>query len=142
MTKTPVMPLFTDRYLADTRYLNTEQQGAFILLMLAHWRLEGRPLPKDERKLARLAGYRNVRSWRRVNPEVLALFTPVKGGLVLPDLVEERRRVVERIGQSRHAANRRWRPGARRTEPEEAENRTSPPSLFELLSEEADDAVK
>jgi uncharacterized protein YdaU (DUF1376 family) len=68
----PFMQLYVADYLGDTRHLTTEQHGAYLLLLMAMWRADGR-LPNDPRKLARIAGCTGAR-WNKIGPDVLDLF--------------------------------------------------------------------
>lgn len=70
MAEFPALPLFTDAYLADTRHLNTEEHGAYLLLMMEAWRRPECSLPDDDRLLARLAGLPLDR-WQEVRPVVM-----------------------------------------------------------------------
>lgn len=48
------MPLFVADYLADTAHLSAAEHGAYLLLVMNYWQ-RGKPLPADDRKLARIA---------------------------------------------------------------------------------------
>jgi uncharacterized protein YdaU (DUF1376 family) len=50
----PYMPLFVADYLADTAHLSAAEHGAYLLLVMNYWQ-RGKPLPADDRKLARIA---------------------------------------------------------------------------------------
>ncbi len=50
----PYMPLFIAEYLADTAHLSTVEHGAYLLLIMNYWQRQ-KPLPADQRKLARIA---------------------------------------------------------------------------------------
>lgn len=53
MAEFPVMPFWTDAYLADTTHLTTLEHGAYLLLLFAMWRAPENRLPNDDRLLAR-----------------------------------------------------------------------------------------
>lgn len=78
MAAYPAMPLYTDAYLADTRHLNTEEHGAYLLLLMCAWRAKGCALKDDDRSLARITGLSPTR-WRRMRPS-LAAFFDISGG--------------------------------------------------------------
>lgn len=50
----PYMPLFVADYLADTAHLTAAEHGAYFMLVMNYWQ-RGKPLPADDRKLARIA---------------------------------------------------------------------------------------
>lgn len=50
----PYMPLFVADYLADTAHLSAAEHGAYLLLVMNYWQ-RCKPLPADDRKLARIA---------------------------------------------------------------------------------------
>jgi uncharacterized protein YdaU (DUF1376 family) len=50
----PYMPLFVAAYLTDTAHLSAAEHGAYLMLIMNYWQ-RGKPLPADDRKLARIA---------------------------------------------------------------------------------------
>jgi uncharacterized protein YdaU (DUF1376 family) len=69
------MPLYIGDYLSDTQHLNTQQHGAYLLLMMAYWK--SGPLPDDEEQLsaiAKLTGDSWIKAWGVLQP-----FFPVNG---------------------------------------------------------------
>jgi uncharacterized protein YdaU (DUF1376 family) len=48
------MPLFVADYLADTAHLTAAEHGAYLMLVMNYWQ-RGKPLPADDKKLARIA---------------------------------------------------------------------------------------
>lgn len=80
MATAPIMPFYTDAYLADTHHLSTEQHGAYLLLLLYCWRHNGVGLPHDDAKLARIARL-SLRRWLRMR-EALLPFFELRDGLL------------------------------------------------------------
>lgn len=54
MADYPALPLWTDRYFADTRHLSRDEHGAYLLLLMEAWRRPRCSLPDDDVLLARL----------------------------------------------------------------------------------------
>lgn len=79
MSQAPVMPMFVDAMVADTMHLSAEAFGAYHLLLYATWRNNGRPLPDDDRKLARVCRVSTAK-WRRSLRDELAAFFDVEDG--------------------------------------------------------------
>ena len=74
MSQAPMMPVWPDALLGDTLHLSVEQFGAYLLLLFATWRNNGKPLPDDDRKLARICRC-SVARWRRsFRPEIIQFF--------------------------------------------------------------------
>jgi uncharacterized protein YdaU (DUF1376 family) len=67
------MPIYWGDYLRDTRHFNTEQHGAYLLLIAHYW--QNGSLPTDEGQLATIAGL-TVARWRKLSPPVAAKFSP------------------------------------------------------------------
>ena len=79
MSQAPIMPIFTDAYLADTLHLSTEEHGAYLLLLFATWRNNGQPLADDPRKLSRIVRVSERRWVDKIRPS-LAPFFDLSGG--------------------------------------------------------------
>lgn len=71
------MPVYIGDYLRDTSRLNTEQHGAFFLLLLDYW-VNG-PLPDDDLLLANITKLR-PEQWRKHRTTLAKYFT-IKDGL-------------------------------------------------------------
>ena len=67
------MPLYVEKFLADTGGLTPSQGGAYIRLLCAMWRSEDGTLPNNDAKLARSAGV-GSNNWMRVWPAIKSLF--------------------------------------------------------------------
>jgi len=81
VSQAPMMPVYPDALLGDTLHLSTEQFGAYLLLLFATWRNNGKPLPDDDRKLARVCRS-TVAHWRRaLRPTVIEFFQTDDGFL-------------------------------------------------------------
>jgi uncharacterized protein YdaU (DUF1376 family) len=72
MSAAPFMQLYVADYLGDTQHLTTEQHGAYLLILMAMWRHEGK-LPNDATKLARIARV-SARRWHLVSSDVMEFF--------------------------------------------------------------------
>lgn len=103
MSAAPFMQLYIADYLGDTQHLSTEQHGAYLLLLMAMWRADGR-LPNDEKKLARITRV-SLRRWHIVAPDVMAFFDVDGGDITQKRLVEERQKVTS-ISEKRSASGK------------------------------------
>ncbi len=72
MSSIPYMKIHVGDYLADTRHLTAEENGAYLLLLFAMWR-HGGSLPNDHKKLARIASV-SPRRWKKVWAEIEGFF--------------------------------------------------------------------
>lgn len=70
MAALPYMQLYVADYLADTMHLNTEEHGAYMLLMFNYWQT-GKPIPKT--RLAAIARLSNDR-WTTVEVSLNEFF--------------------------------------------------------------------
>lgn len=70
MAALPYMQLYVADYLADTMHLNTEEHGAYLLLIFNYWQT-GKPIPTS--RLARIARLSNER-WTDVERSLSEFF--------------------------------------------------------------------
>ena len=70
------MPLYIGDYLSDTARLNTEQHGAYLLIIMDYWK-NGAP-PDDDAVLSSIAKL-TVQAWRKHRPSIAKLFQ-IEGG--------------------------------------------------------------
>jgi uncharacterized protein YdaU (DUF1376 family) len=103
MSQAPIMPFYTDAYLADTCHLSAEVHGAYMLLLLHMWRMNGATLPDDDVQLARIARM-SVVKWRKIRPQLEPFFTIQDGGWQQKKLLKTWLEVQERIGKQRENA--------------------------------------
>lgn len=87
------MPLYIGDYMADTMHLNTEQHGAYLLLLLTAWNRGGR-LPDDEAQLA-LICRADKKTWCRIRGVILPFFDKQDGALVQRRLMSEYEKAVK-----------------------------------------------
>jgi uncharacterized protein YdaU (DUF1376 family) len=66
------MPLFISDYIVDTTHLNTEQHGAYLLLLMAAW-MRGGELPNDDAMLMQICRLDKAK-WKKIKPIVAAFF--------------------------------------------------------------------
>lgn len=64
MAEFPVLPLWADAYLADTKHLTPLEHGVYLLLLMCAWRHPDCSLPDDDKLLARMVGLHKG-TWRR-----------------------------------------------------------------------------
>lgn len=109
MAEFPYMPLWTDAYLADTRHLETEEHGAYFLLLLEAWRRPDCNLPDDDAVLARLVGLNRDR-WDEIKPVVMAFWTLNKRSKTWSQKRQTRERTIAKVKseKARNAAVTRW----------------------------------
>jgi len=97
MSQAPMMPVWPDALLGDTLHLSAERFGAYLLLLFATWRNNGKPLPDDDRKLARICRS-TVAHWRRaLRPTVIEFFQTDDGFLHQKRLESEWNWIREKV---------------------------------------------
>jgi uncharacterized protein YdaU (DUF1376 family) len=82
------MPLYVGEYLADTTNLNTEQHGAYCLMLMAAWK-RGGTLPNDDGQLASITKLPTGR-WRAHKAILVDFFKLTDGALVHKRVTQER----------------------------------------------------
>jgi len=102
MSAPPFMPLYVAEYRADTGHLGTVEHGAYLLLLMAMWRANGK-LPADDERLSRLT-LLSADEWAKVKPVVLEFFTRRGGVLTHKRVAVELKRYTDRVEQRKRAA--------------------------------------
>lgn len=74
----PFIPFFVDAYLADTIHLNTEEHGAYMLLLINMWRGGYKPLPDDKKIFCKITGLSDYK-WQRVREKLEPFFLIADG---------------------------------------------------------------
>ena len=82
------MPVYVGEYLADTTHLNTEQHGAYWLMLMAAWK-RGGSLPDDDSQLSSITKL-SLSRWKANRAVLSGLFKTVDGALVHKRVTEER----------------------------------------------------
>jgi uncharacterized protein YdaU (DUF1376 family) len=112
------MQLYVGDYLADTTDLTTEEHGAYLLLLMALWKNEGR-LPCDPPRLARITKL-TPRRWEAVWTVIGRFFDFAEGhffqGRLLREIENAKARKRRASDSGRKAAVTRWAPHADRIE--------------------------
>ena len=101
MSAPPFMPLYVAEYRADTGHLGTVEHGAYLLLLMAMWRANGK-LPADDERLSRLT-LLSADEWAKVKPVVLEFFTRRGGVLIHKRVAVELKRYTDRVEQRKRA---------------------------------------
>ncbi len=97
MAERPWMPMYWGDYLRDTMHLTTEAHGAYILLIAAYW-TAGKPLPDNDRELARIARV-SLKKWRGIRPQLDRFFVPKSEGILT------QKRIEKELAQSRRRSD-------------------------------------
>jgi uncharacterized protein YdaU (DUF1376 family) len=106
MAQYPVMPVFTDAYLADTTHLTTIEHGAYFLLIMAMWRAGG-SLPGDHKSLARYARL-TAGQWARIWPSLEGFFDQKDGKIYQGRLTDELEAVRQHRAKQSDRSKARW----------------------------------
>ena len=120
----PFMQLYVADYMADTRHLTCEQDGAYMRLLMAMWRAGG-SLPADHAKLARIVGMSASR-WLKVRDDVMAFFDEVDGAITQGRLTKEYQKAEEKSAKRSEA-------GKSGAEAKALKNNNSPQAIAEPL---------
>ena len=116
------MPLYIADYLADTTRLNTEQHGAYLLLIMDYWR-NGAP-PNDDDVLANITRL-SVQQWRKHKAILLKLFV-INDGVLTHKRIEDE--LLKASDNAEKYAERAKKAAAKRWGKESSSNATSIPS--------------
>jgi uncharacterized protein YdaU (DUF1376 family) len=92
------MPLYVGEYLADTTNLNTEQHGAYFLMLLAAWKRGGK-LPNDDGQLASITKLSPAR-WKAHRSILTELFQ-LEGELLTHKRVTQERHKAQQISEKK-----------------------------------------
>lgn len=103
------MPLYIGDYLAATTRLNTEQHGAYLLLIMDYWR--NGPPPDNDVILAQICRM-SADAWSNTKSIVLAFFEHVDGHLIHARIEGEKAASISKkegaTAKAAAAAAKRW----------------------------------
>ena len=112
MSQAPYMPVFTDALLGDTLHLSAEEFGCYMLLLFATWSNNGRALPDDDQKLARICRCGQAHWRRALRPALIGFFENGDGLLHQKRLEKEWKSACARRDAARANGMRGGRPTA------------------------------
>jgi uncharacterized protein YdaU (DUF1376 family) len=109
------MPWYVGEYLADTTNLNTEQHGAYCLMIMAAWKRGGK-LPFDDGQLASITKLPTAK-WRANRAILLEFFQEEDGFLVQKRVAIEHKKAKENSAKKAingaKGAAKRWQEGGK-----------------------------
>lgn len=104
------MPLYVSDYLADTMHLNAEQHGAYLLLLMAAWKADGK-LPHDTGTLQQITRM-TAQQWSRAEPILMRFFFVTEDfwihNRVRTELEKAKENVDKKSKAGKVAAAKRW----------------------------------
>lgn len=105
------MPLYVGEYMADTTNLNTEQHGAYCLMLMAAWKRGGK-LPGDDSQLSAITKLSDAR-WKKHKNILLEFFSISDGGALTHKRVTMEREKAQAISEKKavsgaDGAQARW----------------------------------
>lgn len=128
MSTAPFWPVEIDSMVAHTTELTPETFGAYLLLMMAQWRNNGRPLPDKDQKLARICRL-TPRRWKQVvRPAIENYFHIYNGTWSQKRVVKDFENVAIKIRKNRENAARGGKAKALNTKNRSLANATNSPS--------------
>ena len=99
MAEFPVMPLWTDSYIADTQHLTNEEHGVYLRLLMFAWRSPNGALPAEDKRLAIMVGM-TPKKWAKVKPTIMQFFSQRDGKITQKRLTKELRAVRQKREQN------------------------------------------
>lgn len=96
------MPLYVGEYMADTTNLNTEQHGAYCLMLMAAWR-RGGTLPNDDEQLAAVTKLPLAR-WKKHRAVLVDFFKADEDGRLVHKRVTQERLKAQAISEKKGEA--------------------------------------
>lgn len=109
MAALPYWQVYPADLLADTMHLDAQEFGAYTLLLLNYWQT-GKPLPNDDKRLARIARC-DAEQWGNIRSTVVQFFDEQNGVLVQTriedDLAAVRKKADDKIKAGKASARSR-----------------------------------
>lgn len=118
MSELPILPLYTDAFIADTGHLSAAQTGAYMMLLMVAWRTPQCCLPDDDARLARWARV-DARTWAKMKSVVMEFWTLTDGQWTQKRLTKERDRARNRADTARQNGAHGGRPNSLKKQDEE-----------------------
>lgn len=114
VSQAPFWPVATDAIIADTTHLSVDQFGAYMLLMFAQWRQNGKPLPDNNDMLSRICRVTQTRWKKGLRPILEPFFEITELGWSQKRVEKDFKIVIEKIQKNRERGARGGKAKARK----------------------------
>ena len=129
MARLPYWSVEVDKLIASSTELTAEEFGAHLLLMIRQWQNAGRPLPDDDRKLARISRLA-LRRWKQVvRPAIEKYFDVRDGTWSQKKLAKQFEKTAEDVRKKRESGARGGKAKALKTKERALANAINSPSV-------------
>jgi uncharacterized protein YdaU (DUF1376 family) len=105
MSQAPIWHVATDAMIADTTHLDTLEFGAYLKLMMAQWRNNGKPLENNPKRIALMMGVTQAQ-FKRIWPVISPFFEVTETTISQQRIAKDFKNVIEKIEKNKENGKR------------------------------------